>query len=314
MSAAGSVTLAGRVAGRIVLDDRVEEHVRHHRPRVVTVRRFEPAIEPALALAGVELGREARQVGSLVRRDARELAVRMARQAAARFEQPLAALGRRRFRNVLRRIDVLERLAIGEQELGERANLDLLEPLGVLAVGDLLLVAGRVADREILVFASSRCSKWPKNCGIRVVGRKSAGRRIQLYSQSKSTFESRWRRLGPTLRKLPGVSTSFSASASACVAGVRRGCFGSDPALSSVGRSVEPGAVGPLRECGVSLNRPGKLVRESMRCLAARRAPEPSRARRRSGPGRSESARRLRESSARSADRDRCASSVRRSR
>ena len=59
--------LAGRVAGRVVLRDRIEEHVRHHRARVVTVRRLEPAIEPALALRRVELGRDARQVGSLVR-------------------------------------------------------------------------------------------------------------------------------------------------------------------------------------------------------------------------------------------------------
>ena len=61
--------------------------------------------------------------------DAREIGVRMAGQAAARFEQPLAALGRRRFGDAGRRIDVLERLAVGEQELRQRANFDVFEPL-----------------------------------------------------------------------------------------------------------------------------------------------------------------------------------------
>ena len=58
---------AGRVAGRVLFRDRIEEHVRHHRARIVMVRRLHPAIEPALPLVRVELGRQPRQVGALRR-------------------------------------------------------------------------------------------------------------------------------------------------------------------------------------------------------------------------------------------------------
>src|SRR5262245_27430008 len=76
----------------------------------------------------------------------------MAGQAAARLEQPFAALGRRPLGDTLRRIDIFVRLTIGEQELGQRANLDALKTLGVFAIGNRHLIAGRITFLEILAF------------------------------------------------------------------------------------------------------------------------------------------------------------------
>ena len=50
MSAAGSVTLPVGLPAGVGFRDRIEEHVRHRRARIVMVRRFQPAVEPALAL------------------------------------------------------------------------------------------------------------------------------------------------------------------------------------------------------------------------------------------------------------------------
>src|SRR3954462_7873260 len=76
--------------------------------------------------------------------------MRMARQATTRFEKKLAALSGPWLHPGLRGRDILKRLTAGQQQLSERANLDVLEPLRVIQVGDLYLFAFDVMRRERL--------------------------------------------------------------------------------------------------------------------------------------------------------------------
>ena len=159
---------AGRLALRVLLGDRIEEQVRHHRAGVVPVRLLQPRVEPLAALLGVELARRcatgrAPASALMPGNSACEWHARQPRDSNSHLPRSADASSVRprrgsRYSN--------SSLCV-EQVLGERADLDRLEPQALLQL--------RQRRRP-----RSRCSYWPKNCGIRVVGRKSDGLRIQL--------------------------------------------------------------------------------------------------------------------------------------
>ena len=174
----------------------------------------------------------------------------MAGQAAARFEQPLAALGRRRFGHAVRRIDDTRTAGCWRAGTRPAREFRCLRTARVYSRS----VTSTARCRPASVIVNSLCSCRPDARSARRTaasassgGSRPAGESNCRASRSRPS-NSRCRKLGPTLRNRPGVSTSFSASASACVAGVSRGL--------AAGCSRRP----RLRQLRIRFDRPQQLA------------------------------------------------------